>query len=209
LCQGIKVRDAAYDALKRAMILAAGVAAALALYLSLTLYVFPQSYQSMGPRRPEAVVTAVNISASEIELGQAFIVSASGVNIGEDADAQIVSIGFPNLTATSDIEVIQHDFLQSPQFIIPGEDEVGTEYTGESLAVAQYSSIEALSRPWEGGDTYSIDVRVRPEAEGRFAIFVKSVAFPHSWDGAHWPQEGTVDYQKEFVQVHYVTVTKP
>ncbi|HEX2014973.1 MAG TPA: hypothetical protein VLA68_07075 [Nitrososphaera sp.] len=209
MCQGIKVRDAAYDALKRAMILGAGVAAALALYLSLTLYVFPQSYQSIGPRRPEAVVTAVNISASEIELGQAFVVSANGVNMGEDADAQIVSIGFPNLTATRNIEVIRHDFLQSPQFIIPGEDEVGTEYTGESLAVAQYPSVEAFSRPWEGGDAYSIDVQVRPEAEGRFAIFVKSVAFPHSWDGAHWPQEGTVDYQKEFAQVHYVTVTKP
>lgn len=209
MCQEIKVRDAAYDALKRAIILAAGVAAALALYLSLTLYVFPQSYQSIGPRRPEAVVTSFNISASEIELGQMFVISASGVNMGEDADAQIVSIGFPNLTATSDIEVIRHDFLQSPQFIIPGEDDVGTEYTGESQVAAQYPSVEALSRPWEGGDTYSIDIQVRPESEGRFAIFVKSVAFPHSWDGAHWPQEGTVDYQKEFVQVRYVTVTKP
>jgi hypothetical protein len=206
LCQGIKVRDAAYDALPRAIILAAVVAAALALYFSLALYIFPQSYQSIEQRRPAAAAN-VSLSASEVELGRAFVISVTGTNSGEEADMQIVSVGFPNLTANN-IEVIRHDFAQTPFLIVAGDD-VGSEYTGETLVAAQYASIEAYSRPWAGGSTYSIDLQVTPDAEGRFAIFVKSVAFPHSWDGAHWPQEGFVDYQKEFVQVHYVQVIKP
>ena len=208
MCQGIKVGDATCDTLARAMILAGAVAAALALYFSLTLYVFPQSYQSIELRRPEAAVTDVSLSALEIELGQALVVSVSGTNRGEEADMQIVSVGFPNLTATSNIEVIRHNFAQTPFLIVAG-DEVGSEYTGERQVAAQYASVEAFSRPWAGGSTYSIDVQVRPEAEGRFAVFVKSVAFPHSWDGAHWPREGMVDYQQEFVDIHYVQVTKP
>lgn len=207
MCQGIKVRAAAYDALPRAIILAAAVAAALALYFSLALYVFPQSYQSIEQGRPAAAVN-VSLSASEVKLGQAFVISVTGTNSGEEADMQIVSVGFPNLTATNNIEVIRHDFAQTPFLIVAGDD-VGSGYTGETLVAAQYASIEAYSRPWAGGSTYSIDLQVRPDSEGRFAIFVKSVAFPHSWDGAHWPQEGFVDYQKEFVRVHYVQVVKP
>ena len=190
------------------MILAGAVAFAFALYLSLTLYVFPQSYQSIEPMRPEAVLASISVPASEVELGQAFAVSVTGGNRGEEADMQIVSISFPNLTATDNIKVLAHDFAQTPILISPG-DEVGSEYSGEELVEAQYASVEAFSRPWPGGSAYSIDLHVAPEAEGRFAIFVKSIAFPHSWDGAHWPQDGFVDYQKEFVQVHYVQVTKP
>jgi hypothetical protein len=209
LCQGIKVRAAAYDVLPRAIILAAAVAAALAVYFSLALYVFPQSYQSIEQRRPAAAVTNVSLSASEVELGQAFVISVTGTNIGEEADMQIVSIGFPNFTATNSIEVIRHNFSQTPQLISAGKP-VGSEYAGlEKPVAAQYASAEAYSRPWADGSTYSIDLQVRPDAEGRFAIFVKSVAFPHSWNGAHWPQEGFIDYQKEFVQVHYVQVIKP
>lgn len=207
MCQGIKVRDVTYDSLARAIILAAAIVAALALYFSLTLYVFPQLYQSIEQNRPEAAVTDVSLSAPRIELGQAFVISVTGINRGEDADVQIVSVGFPNLTATNNIEVIRYNFSQTPFLIIAG-DEVGSEYTGERSVAAQYASVEAFSRPWAGGSTYSIDVQVRPEVEGRFAIFVKSVAFPHSWDGAHWPQEEITDYQKEFVEVYYVQVTK-
>jgi len=193
--------------LLRAIILAGAVASALVLYLSLTLYVFPQSYQSIEPRRPEAAVTNISVVA-KVELGHAFAVSVTGINRGEEADMQIVSIGFPNLTTTDNIKVLTHNFAQTPILIRTGDD-VGSEYTGERQVDAQYPSIEAFSRPWPGGRAYEIDLQVAPEAEGRFAIFVKSVAFPHSWDGAHWPQVGVVDYQKEFVQVHYVQVTKP
>ncbi len=183
-------------------------AASLVLYFSLSLYVFPQLYQ-MEPRRPEAIITKVNLSASEVELGEAFTISVTGANRGEEADMQIVSIGFPNLTRADDnnLQVLRHNFVQTPQRISAGA-EVGSEYAGlEKPMKAQYASVEAFSRPWRGVSTYSIDLQVRPETEGTFAIFVKSVAFPHSWDGAHWPHEGVRDYQKEFVDVYRVQVT--
>lgn len=208
MCQGIKVRDAINYALPRTIVLAAAVAAALALYFSLTLYIFPQSYQSIAPRRPEAIITDVSFSAPEIELGQTVVVSVTGTNSGEEADMQIVSIGFPNFTTTNNIDVIRHNFTQTPDLIIAGED-IGSEYTGERVVAAQYASVEAYSRPWAGESTYSIDLQVKPGVEGRFAIFVKSVAFQHSWDRAHWPHEGVIDYQKEVVEVHYVQVIKP
>lgn len=194
----------------RAIILFGAVGAALMLYFSLALYVFPQSFKSIEPNRPEPIVMNVSLRASEIEFGQAIVVSITGANRGEDADMQIVSVGFPNLTGTSDIDILAHNFAQTPILISKG-DKVGSEYSGTEKSIdAQYASVEAFSRPWPGGNAYSIDLQVRPETDGRFAIFVKSVAFPHSWDGAHWPQEGVVDYQKEFVEVYYVkVVTKP
>ena len=193
----------------RATILGVAVAVALLLYFSLMLYVFPQSYQSIGgPRRPEAVVTNVSISAPEITLGRSFAISATGTNSGEEADMQIVSVGFPNLTRTDSIKVIKHDFAQTPMLINAGTD-IGSGYSGNMQVKAQYASIEAFSRPWASGKSYTIELEVMPEVEGTFAVFVKSVAFPHSWDGAHWPDKGIVDHQKEFVQVYYVKVAKP
>ena len=193
----------------RAIILGVAFAAALVLYFSLTLYVFPQLYQSIQPHKPEAVVTNVGISEAAITLGQAIVISVNGTNTGENADMQIVSIGFPNLTRTDSIEVLAHNFAQTPILVAAGRD-VGSGYAGTAVPVkAQYASVEAFSRPWAGGRFYTIDLQVKPEVEGTFAIFVKSVAFPHSWDGAHWPQEGVVDPQQEFVEVHYVEVTKP
>jgi hypothetical protein len=193
--------------LYRAVILAGVVAASLALYFILSLYVFPSLYQ-MEPRRPEAIVTNVSLSAPEVRLGEAFVVSVTGTNRGEESDMQIVSAGFPNLTRADGVKVLRHNFAQSPILIKAGE-EVGADYTGERLVDAQYPSIEAFSRPWPSGNTYSVDLQVMPEKEGTFTIFVKSVAFPHSWDGAHWPREGIRDYQKEFVKVYHVNVTKP
>lgn len=190
--------------------MAGAVASALVLYFSLAFYVFPHSYQSMEPNRPEPVVMNVSLYALEVELGQAFVVSVTGVNRGEDADMQIVSIGFPNLTDTGDVEIIAHNFAQKPILINAG-DKVGSEYSGTERTIdAQYASVEAFSRPWSSGSAYSINLQVRPETDGRIAIFVKSVAFPHSWDGAHWPKEGVLDYQGEFVEAYYVQLaTKP
>jgi hypothetical protein len=194
--------------LLRATVLGITVASALLLYFSLMFYVFPQSYQSMEPRRPEAIVTNASLSASEITLGQTFAISVTGVNSGEDADMQIISVGFPNLTRTDSIKVLEHDFAQTPILINAGK-EIGSGYSGTLMVKAQYASVEASSRPWSSGRSYSIELQVKPEAEGVFAVFVKSVAFPHSWDGAHWPDKGITDHQKEFVQAYYVKVAKP
>ncbi len=191
------------------IILAGVVAAALLLYITLSLYVFPQMYQSIEPRRPEAVITNVSLSTPVIMLGQTFVVSVTGTNRGEEADMQIVSVGFPNLTRADNMVVLEHNFTQTP-ILINTSEVIGSEYSGTQRPVqARYPSVEAFSRPWPGGNTYNIDLQVRPEVEGRFVVLVKSVAFPHSWDGAHWPKDGVIDYQKELVEPYYVQVTKP
>lgn len=183
---------------------------ALVAYFSLSLYVFPQSYQSIEPRKPQATVTDVNLSAPTITLGQALIISVTGTNNGEDAaDMQIVSVGFPNLTSIDNIKILKHNFTQTPMLITPGKL-LSSQYssTGESV-LAQYASIEAFSRPWEAGKIYSADIEAIPKTEGKFVVFIKSVALPHTWEQAHYPPDGTLDQQKEFVGTYSVRVTKP
>jgi hypothetical protein len=196
--------------LLKAIILTGAVAVALVVYFSLSLYVFPQSYQSIEPRRPQAIVNDVNLSAPTLTLGQALIISVTGTNNGEDAaDMQLVSVGFPNLTSIDNIKILKHNFTQTPMLITPGKL-LSSQYssTGESV-LAQYASIEAFSRPWEAGKTYSANIEAIPKTEGKFVVFIKSVALPHTWDRAHYPQDGTLDQQKEFVGTYSVQVTKP
>ncbi|MFL6372727.1 MAG: hypothetical protein ACJ70P_06300 [Nitrososphaera sp.] len=193
----------------KAIILTGAVAVALVTYFSLSLYVFPQSYQLIAARRPQAILTGVSLSAPDITLGQALTISVTGTNIGEDADMQIVSVGFPNLTTTDNVKVLKHNFDQTPIFIAPSKL-LSSGYSGSDSSVpAQYASIEAFSRPWKAGKTYSADIEVIPKIEGRFVVFVKSVALPHTWEQAHFPQNGILDQQKEFVETYSVDVTKP
>jgi hypothetical protein len=195
--------------LLKAIILTGAVAVALVVYFSLSLYVFPQSYQSIEPRKPQAIVTDVSLSASDIALGQALTISVTGTNNGEDADMQFVSVGFPNLTTTDNIKILKHDFDQTPILIAPGEL-LSSEYSDtDSSVLAQYTLIEAFSRPWEAGKTYSADIEVIPKTEGKLMVFIKSVALPHTWEQAHYPQDGILDQQKEFVEIYSVQVTKP
>jgi hypothetical protein len=195
--------------LLKTVILTSAIAVALIAYFSLSLYVFPQSYRSIEAQRPQANVTDVVLSAPSITLGQALTISITGTNSGEDADMQFVSVGFPNLTTTDNINVVTHNFDQTPILIAPGEL-LSSEYSDtDSSVLAQYTSIEAFSRPWETGKTYSADIGVIPKTEGRFVIFVKSVALPHTWERAHYPQDGILDQQKEFVEAYSVQVTKP
>jgi hypothetical protein len=195
--------------LLKTVILTSAIAVALTVYFSLSLYVFPQSYQSIEARRPQPNVTDVIISTSDVTLGQALTISITGTNNGEDADMQVVSVGFPNLTTTDNIKILTHNFDQTPILIAPGEL-LSSEYSDtDSSVLAQYTSIESFSRPWETGKIYSADIEVIPNTEGRFVIFVKSIALPHTWEQAHYPQDGILDQQKEFVEVYSVQVTKP
>ncbi|HKX80994.1 MAG TPA: hypothetical protein VJL54_01940 [Nitrososphaera sp.] len=192
----------------RAIVLAGALAAGLALYFALSLYVLPQAFQEVEkPPRPLPVVTAVNISSQQIALGDTLRIQLEGANAGDTADMQIISAGFPNLTGTGDIEILRHDFRQTPFMIRPGDD-VSANYEGVVSAVAQYPSVEGYSMPWEGGSAYSMELQVKPQSEGRFVIFVKSVALPHTWDGAHYPRGGLLDYQREYVEFYSVQVTK-
>jgi hypothetical protein len=195
----------------KAVVLAVAVAASLAMYFSLSLYALPQSYESAFlPRKPEAVLTNVSLSALEITLGKTFTMSVTGANRGDDADMQIVSLGFPNLTRIgNNVLVLKHNFKQTPIQADTGKA-VGSEYVGREKEIrARYAAIEAFSRPWEGGVTFTIDVQVEPQNEGKFVVFVKSIALPHTWERAHWPPQGISDYQQELVQPYTIQVTKP
>lgn len=185
--------------------LAAAVAAGLAAYFFLSLYVLPQSYLEIEPRRPAPAITSVAISADEIQLGESFTISMTGANAGDEADMQTVSVGFPDL-ANNSAKVLSQNFAQTSRQIRVG-DQIGSSYSGfQQVVNATYPAIEASSRPWRGGSEYAIEMQVTPEKEGEFRIFVKSVALPHSWDGAHYPQSGTLDQQGEYVQVYSVHV---
>jgi hypothetical protein len=195
--------------LLKAIVLIGTVVVALMAYFLLLLYFFPQSYQSIALRKPQALVSDVGISARNITLGHPLIISVTGINNGDEADMQIVSVGFPNLTTTDNIKILKHDFLQTPILIAPRERLSSAYSNTERPVSAQYTSIEASSRPWERGKIYSADLQVIPKTEGRFIIFIKSVALPHTWQGAHYPQDGVLDQQNEFVKVYSVQVTKP
>jgi hypothetical protein len=190
--------------------LAGTIAAGLAAYFVLSLYVLPQSYQStLQPKSPEPIITNTTISAKEVKLGGTFTVFVEGTNVGDDdAEMQTVSIAFPNLTTTDNVRILSHDFTREPLLVNAGRD-IGSEYVGfERPVKAAYASVEASNLPWERGSAYSIKLEVKPNAEGRFVVFVKSIALPHTWEGAHYPHEGIMDYQKEFVQPYWVQVTK-
>jgi hypothetical protein len=207
----LRIKDHSFTVgiLLKAIALTSTAAVALIVYFSLSLYVFPQLYQSIAPRKPQAIVRDVSLSARNITLGQALIISVTGTNNGDEADMQIVSVGFPNLTTTDNIKILKHDFLQAPILIAAGE-RLGSAYSNiERPVLAQYASIEAFSRPWERGRIYSADLQVIPKTEGRFVIFIKSVALPHTWQGAHYPQDGLLDQQNEFVRAYSMQVTKP
>ena len=193
----------------KAIVLTSTAAVALIVYFSLSLYIFPQLYQSIAPRKPQAIVRDVRLSAHDIALGQALIISVTGTNNGDEADMQIVSVGFPNLTTTDNIKILKHNFLQTPILIAAGE-RLSSEYSNaERPVLAQYASIEAFSRPWEPGRIYGADLQVIPKTEGKFVIFIKSVALPHTWRGAHYPQDGLLDQQNEFVGAYSIQVIKP
>lgn len=187
----------------------AGVALAVAAaYFALAIFFLPQPYSLMlAPPKPAPVITGVTISDESIPLGGEFSIRVSAANRGEPADLQLVSVAFPNATRTDIVAINDHNFKQSPLFIEPG-DPIASGYTGIQNIAASYPAVEAISRPWEPGEAYNIDLSIRPETEGRFVMFVKAVGLPHNGDQAHFPESGMVDQQQEYVAVYEVLVTK-
>lgn len=186
-----------------------GALAVAAVYFALAVFFLPQPYSlTLAPPRPAPVITSVSLSDDTIALGGEFSIRVGAANRGEPADLQLVSVAFPNATSTDVVTVRDHNFKQSPVSIEPG-DEIGYGYTGIQSAIASYPVVEGVSRPWEPGEAYNIDLIVKPESEGRFVVFVKAVGLPHNGDQAHFPASGIPDQQDEYVDVYEVMVTKP
>ena len=96
---------------------------------------------------------------------------------------------------------------QKPLLIKKGEM-VGSNYRAENLISARYPSVEAFSRPWHSQVTHHIKLEVKPDSAGRFVILLKSIAFPHLNQFAHYPLNGLRDYQNEFVKAYSILVIK-
>ena len=196
-----------FDRQSRNYVLAAVVAVSLILYFFVSIYVLPNLYVRIPAPKPLPVINNTSISPSLIHLGNTFYFSVRAQNTGDNADIQIISIAFPNLSRIDrSVHIQQSDFTQKPLFVNVG-DKVGSDYTGlENIVYAKYPSIEAFSRPWHSKATHNIILEIRPSSTGKFLIFLKAVSLPHTNNFAHYPQNGTKDFQNEFVKVYAVYV---
>lgn len=180
----------------------------LIIYYSLSIFIIPQLYfLSSSEIKPQPVITAAKLSASKVVVGESFDLTIIATNNGDTADMQLVSLSFPNITSIDSIvKILKYTFTQKPVFIKMG-DKVGSEYVGVNKVInAYYPAIEANSRPWYNGDYYQISVEVKPNNVGRFVIFVKTIALPHTNELGHYPRFGIKDYQGEFVVLSSVEV---
>jgi hypothetical protein len=193
----------------KTFILAAGVGISLAFYFLLSIYIFPDIYRGLPKIRPIPIISKVSIYPSTVYLGNTFDVDVVAENLGDNADIQIISIAFPNMTHLDGLVGIKRsDFTQKPVFIKAG-DKVGSDYVGEeSPTNARYASLEFFSRPWHPAVIHHLELQIRPDTVGKFVIFLKAIALPHLNDFAHYPRRGIKDFQNEFVSVYSLRVAK-
>ena len=195
---------------KKTIIITIVIVASLTFYFVFSVFYLPDYYQSLKKPLSIPYLSEVNISESDIQYGESFDVKITSTNLGDSADIQIVSIAFPNLTRIDDhVSIISHDFRQSPFFIEIDDDVISNYASTFETIPAMYPSLEAYSRPWKSSETYHIGLEVTPDKAGKFVIFVKSVGLPHTNNQSHFPSDGLIDYQNEFVNVYSVNVTEP
>ena len=195
---------------KKTIIISVAIVASLSFYFTLSVFYLPDSYQSLKTPIPIPLLSEVKISESQIQYGDSFDIEITATNTGDTADHQTVSVAFLNFTQTEGfVEITKYNFPQSP-FLIQVGDEINYDYaSSEDTITAQYPAIEAYGRPWESNATYHLELKVTPEELGTFVFYVKSVGLPHTDDLSHFPSDGLIDYQKEFVKVYSVNVTEP
>jgi hypothetical protein len=190
------------------IVLIGAIATSLAIYFSLSIYIFPKIYLSMSTLKPVPILTNVNISKLQVPVGTPFNISFIGSNQGNSADVQIISVAFPNLTRTNDfVQVKESDFNQRPLIFKKG-DELSSGYSQNKIPLkSKYHLIEAYNRPWHSHDIHHLLVQVKPYTVGRFVIFVKTIALPYTNELSHYPRGGIKDQQGEFVNVYSINVS--
>ncbi|MFB1006368.1 MAG: hypothetical protein ACKVJ0_06330 [Nitrosopumilus sp.] len=155
---------------------------------------------------PEPSFTAI-LSETNITLGDSFHLDIVSMNSGDYADIHIVSVAFPDLNTIDDVvKITTYDFTLSPSYIYVDE-EIGSKYSGGvETTLAQYPSIEAMSRPLKPDVQTHFDLLITPQELGLFNIYVKSIGIPHTSDLSHYPHSGFLDHQNEYVSVYSVSV---
>jgi hypothetical protein len=180
--------------------------AILSLYFILTIFILPSEFLMTEQLVPKPSFTAI-LSETNITLGDSFRLDITSANNGDYADIHIVSVAFPDLNTTDDIvKITTYDFTLSPSYIYV-DDEIGSKYSGGvETTLAQYPSIEAMSRPLKPDVQTHFDLLVTPQELGLFNIYVKSIGIPHTSDLSHYPYSGFLDHQNEYVSVYSVSV---
>lgn len=181
------------------------VGISLVVYFSSSLFIFPDFYLSKKQTSPRPFFSA-SVETYQIQLGDSFSFDVFTKNIGEYADIHILSVGFPNLKSLEPVKIVNYNFSHSPDNIVIGE-EIGAEYSGGLKKIqAKYPIIEAFSRPVPTNSSYYMKLIVTPETTGTFSIYVKSVGIPHTTEDSHYPQQGFLDAQGEYVEIYEIMV---
>jgi hypothetical protein len=178
----------------------------LSLYFVLTIFILPSEFLMTEQLVPEPSFTAI-LSETNITLGDSFHLDIVSMNSGDYADIHIVSVAFPDLNTIDDVvKITTYDFTLSPSYIYVDE-EIGSKYSGGvETTLAQYPSIEAMSRPLKPDVQTHFDLLITPQELGLFNIYVKSIGIPHTSDLSHYPYSGFLDHQNEYVSVYSVSV---
>jgi hypothetical protein len=190
----------------KTLVIIAIVVISLSVYFAMTVFILPEKFLAKEPLAPSPFLEA-KLSSTEIDLGESFRLSTVSGNKGEYGDIHILSVSFPNLGEIGEnVKILSYDFSNTPIYIEIG-DEIGAKYSGGLETVtAQYPSIEAMSRPAYPETKYVMDIQITPEESGPFTMYVKSIDIPHVNSFSHYPMDGTLDYQEEYVLVYTVNV---
>ena len=178
----------------------------ITIYFTLTVFILPEQYLSNEQLNPQPYFE-VELSESEISLGESFRLGIISENRGDYGDIHIVSVAFPDLNEIDEVvDIITYDFTQSPVYLVPG-DEISRGYSGGlESTLSKYPSIEALNRPVHPGAKNHFEFIITPEKSGIFTIYVKSIDIPHTSNLSHYPYSGILDHQDEYVLVYLVNV---
>lgn len=186
-------------------LISGAIIAGLFVYFFMTLVIFPQEYLSHKVIEPQPTQTVI-LSTNEISLGESFEIEIQIENKNDVADILITSVSFPGLQEIDKaVTIFSYDYTQSPRYILPG-DKINSEYTLGETVIAQYPSIEAYSRNVPVNTAYKMAVSITPQNSGIFETFIKTIAIPHTTELSHYPYDGTLDPQSEYVSVYSVNV---
>ena len=178
----------------------------LSVYFAMTIFVLPEKFLAKEQLAPSPFFEA-KVSSTEIDLGESFRLSTVSENKGDYGDIHILSVSFPTLSEINqNVKILSYDFSNTPIYIEIG-DEIGAKYSGGLETItAQYPSIEAMNRPVYPETKYVMDLQITPDESGPFTMYVKSIDIPHVNSFSHYPMDGTLDHQEEYVLVYTVNV---
>jgi hypothetical protein len=177
----------------------------MATYFTLVMVVFPGAYQDTKAGVPQPSLE-VRLSTQQIKLGESFEMTLVATNLGEGADLQTLTVEFPQNQNLDNVKIISYDFLQSPKSFLK-DSQVGSDYNGgQDLIHSKYPFIEAYNRPSKPGHSSTMILQITPTEPGPFIVYSKTVAMPHLSEISHFPTQGMLDHQNEFVQEHIIEV---